>query len=96
MRIAYVIVTIAALLLLVACATPQVKTNEAGNLTLFAQSPACAVGEPGGVQSQLYFQAEEHCRTQNKQVEIVKSEGKAGIPFVRCASATLGFKCVSK
>jgi hypothetical protein len=58
------------------------------------QSAAGVFGTPGGVQADVYAEANDFCARSGKRVETVNIEVLAAVPFVRTGSATLKFKCV--
>lgn len=56
----------------------------------------CTVGSVDAVKAEVYFQVDDFCQEQRKKLEIVEFHLKKGIPFVRCASAELRFRCTDR
>ena len=76
-----------------ACSTGVVQT-EKDVYMLSHRSGACAFGSGGAQEADAYKDANAFCGTKNLRVETVSMEAKDGIPFARCASANLKFRCV--
>lgn len=58
------------------------------------RSGACAFGSSGAQEADVYKEANAFCSAKNMKVETASSDAKDGIPFARCASANLKFRCV--
>ena len=83
------------LLLVAGCASSGVVPADKGSFMLTKVSAACGYGSPEALKTDLYREAGAHCSTQGKQLETVEFTGTQGIPVVRCASASLNFRCVA-
>jgi hypothetical protein len=82
-------------LLVAGCASSGVVPADKGSFMLTKVSAACGYGSPDALKTDLYREAGTHCSGQGKQLETVDFAGVQGIPVVRCASATLNFRCVA-
>jgi hypothetical protein len=61
---------------------------------LTKKSAGCGFSGGEGSKVALLREANEFCAGQGKQIETTSAAAKNGVPFVRCASAEVTFKCV--
>jgi hypothetical protein len=57
-------------------------------------SDACAIGSPSSVLNHLHDESVKFCAGKNEKPTEITSSSEMGIPYIRCTSATLTFKCV--
>jgi len=84
---------IAAALSLASCMGVQFKDAGDDTFSLRKISGACAAGNPEAVLEELRQEAAKFCAGRREKVREISADGKGGIPFVRCAEATLTFAC---
>jgi len=77
------------------CASTGVVPIGQGVYMLTKKSAACGFASAEGTMSDLYKEANKFCATKHMQVDSVEAIPRDGVPFVRCASAELHFKCVT-
>lgn len=77
-----------------ACSSTGVVPIGQETYMLAKTSPACGFRSADATKADLYREANDFCLEQKKQLETVKVTARDGIPFVRCASAELQFRCV--
>jgi len=65
-----------------------------GIYMLSKKSAGCGFSSAEGTKADLYVEANAFCAEQKKQIETVNAIARDGVPFVRCASAELQFRCV--
>lgn len=87
------ILTLTAITLLVACSSGVVPM-EKDSYMISEKAGGCGFATAGGQEADAYKKANEFCSSKNMHVETISSEPKNGIPFIRCASSDLKFKCV--
>lgn len=87
---------VASIVLMAGCASTGVVPVGEDTYMLAKTSAACGFRSSSGTKAKLYEEAGAFCRKQGKQVETVDVTGKDGIPFARCASAELHFRCVAR
>jgi hypothetical protein len=80
-------------LLLAGCSTGIAKTDK-DTYMVSEKAGGCGFATAGGQEADAYKKANEFCAARNLNVETVSSNAQGGIPFARCASADLKFKCV--
>lgn len=90
-----VIGMVAIVALMAGCASTGVVPIGEDTYMLAKTSAACGFRSASGTKAKLYEEAGAFCRKQGKTVRTVEVTGKDGVPFARCASAELQFKCVS-
>lgn len=61
---------------------------------LTKKSAGCGFSGGEGSKAALLREANEFCAKQGKDIQALSTEAKHGVPFVRCASAEITFKCV--
>lgn len=81
--------------ILAGCASSGVIPSERGTLMLTKLSTGCGFGSPDLLKGDLYREASEHCAAERKQFETIEFSTTPGMPFVRCASASLQFRCIA-
>ena len=57
-------------------------------------SKACGFRDAGGVKADIYEEMNEFCTKQQRAPEITAIQANDGVIGVRCASATVEFRCV--
>ena len=62
---------------------------------LTKKSAGCGFSGGEGSKAALLREAGEFCAKKGKDVQALDATAKNGVPFVRCASAEVTFKCVS-
>lgn len=88
-------VSVAALMLILAgCSSTGVVPVDRDTYMVAKTSPACGFRSADGTKAKLYREANKFCAKKNRQIETVEVTGRNGIPFARCASAELRFRCV--
>jgi hypothetical protein len=87
------ILTLIAIVLLAACSSGIVPMDK-GSYMISEKAGGCGFATAGGQEADAYKKANEFCSAKSMHVETISIEPKSGIPFVRCASADLKFKCV--
>jgi hypothetical protein len=87
--------TIAATALLFGCSTGVVQMDK-DTYMVAEKAGGCGFATAGGQEADAYRKANAFCANQNKYVETISTESKGGVPFARCASAELKFRCVPK
>ena len=91
----FIATLLSAAALMTACASTGVVPVDRDTFMISKQSAAGVFGTPGGVQADVYSEANEFCAKTGKKVDTVKIEVLAAVPFVRTGSATLQFRCVA-
>jgi len=76
------------------CSTGVVRMD-GDTYLLTKKSAACGFASAEGTKSDLYVEANNFCRAQQKEVRTIKVVARDGVPAVRCASAELQFECVA-
>lgn len=82
-----------AALLLSACATTEFRDLGGDTYELYRFSDACAAGNPETVLATLRAEAAKFCAARKERPVEVSTETQFGIPVIRCADATLKFRC---
>ncbi|RYY02755.1 MAG: hypothetical protein EOO53_10960 [Gammaproteobacteria bacterium] len=90
------IIVLSVTLLLTACSSTGVVPIGNSTYILSKKSAGCGFSSAEGTKSDLYVEANAYCEKQNKEIEAVIVNARDGVPFVRCASAELQFRCVNK
>ena len=85
--------TIAALALLAGCATSSQFSTVGEDFKLSKMSGGCAAGSPSAVLEDLRQEALKFCAGRKETPTEVTSTTEIGIPAIRCASASLTFRC---
>lgn len=81
-------------LVLTGCASSGVVHIGQGTYMLSKKSAGCGFSSAEGTKADLYIEANAFCTEQRKQLETVNAIARDGVPFVRCASAEIQFRCV--
>lgn len=63
---------------------------------LTKKSAGCGFTGGEGSKAALLREANDFCARQGKSIQALDAEAKHGVPFVRCASAEVTFKCVDQ
>lgn len=92
MRISIVALT----LILAGCSSTGIVPIDRDTYMVAKTSPACGFRSADGTKAKLYREANKFCAKKNRQIETVDVTGRNGIPFARCASAELRFRCVGQ
>lgn len=85
-----------ALLLLTGCASTQFEVVGQDEYQIYRWSDACAAGSPTAVLEGLRAEALRFCAARKEVPVEVAADTQYGIPVVRCADATLRFRCQPK
>ena len=80
---------------LTACSTGVVQVDK-DTYMVSEKAAGCGFATAGGQEADAYKKANEYCSSRGLEVEVVSSTAKEGVPFARCASANVKFKCVPK
>ena len=83
-------------LLLAGCASTGIVPIGQDTYMLTKKSPACGFASAEGTKADLYLEANAFCAERKKQIQTVEAIARDGVPFVRCASAELHFRCVDE
>lgn len=86
-------ITLFCVALLAGCSSGIVQMEE-NTYMLSEKAGGCGFATASGQEAQAYKKANKFCAAKGMHVETISSTTNKGIPFVRCASATLKFKCV--
>ena len=78
---------------LMACSTGVVQVDR-DTYMVSEKAAGCGFATGGGQEADAYKKANAYCAERNLKVEIVSTTAKDGVPFARCASANIKFKCV--
>jgi hypothetical protein len=80
---------------LTACSTGVVQVDK-DTYMVSEKAAGCGFATAGGQEADAYKKANKYCSSRNLDVEVVSTTAKEGVPFARCASANVKFKCVSR
>ena len=80
---------------LTACSTGVVQVDK-DTYMVSEKAAGCGFATAGGQEADAYKKANEYCSARSLDVEVVSTTAKEGVPFARCASANVKFKCVPK
>jgi hypothetical protein len=83
------------LVLLGGCAGTQFTTLPNDEYKISRMSDACAAGSPSSALEALRQEAVKFCAGRKESVVETSSSSEFGIPVVRCASATMTFRCAT-
>lgn len=61
---------------------------------LTKKSAGCGFSGGEGSKAALLREANDFCAKQGKEIQTLEADAKNGVPFVRCASAEVQFRCV--
>jgi len=82
--------------ILTGCSSTGVVPIGEGTFIISKKSAGCGFSSGEGTKIDLYKEANAYCEKKNKELTTVEAIARDGVPFVRCASAELKFKCVEK
>lgn len=82
-----------AALLLAGCASSQFTVVGDNEYKVSKMSDACAAGSPSSALEALRQEALKFCAGRKETPVETSSSSEFGIPVIRCASATLTFRC---
>lgn len=82
--------------LLHGCASIKFSANENNEYTMQKSSDACAAGMPSKTLDFLRQEAVKFCAGRKEITEEISTDEVIGIPIIRCAEATLRFRCKLK
>ena len=85
-----------ATLSLAACSSGGPVKMGHGTYLLTKKSAGCGFSGGEGSKAALLREANAFCGKQGKEIETIEATAKNGVPFVRCASAEVQFKCVDE
>lgn len=88
------IVMVAAVLALAGCSSGGPVKMGPNTYYLTKKSAGCGFSGGEGSKAELLREADRFCTSKGMQSEAIKETAKNGVPFVRCASAEVTFKCV--
>lgn len=86
-------VAIVVALLLTGCASTQFAVVGDNEYKVSKMSDACAAGSPSSALDALRQEALKFCAGRKETPVETSSSSEFGIPAIRCASATLTFRC---
>jgi hypothetical protein len=87
------VVFIFAVFLVAGCSSGIVQM-EKNTYMVSEKAGGCGFATTGGQEADAYGKANEFCAKKGLNVEKIELTTKSGIPFARCASADLKFRCV--
>ena len=87
------VILVSVVFLFAACSSGVVQM-EKNTYMLSEKAGGCGFATGSGQEADAYKKANKFCGKKGMQVETISSEAKDGIPFARCASAELKFRCV--
>ena len=90
------VVLVVSALVLTACSSGGPVKMGHDTYLLTKKSAGCGFTGGEGAKAALLREANAFCTKQGKEIETMDATSKNGVPFVRCASAEIEFKCVSK
>lgn len=88
-----ILIVIVSVLLISGCASTQFSTIGKEEYRLSKMSDACAIGAPSSVLSHLREESVKFCAGRKEVPIEIASSSEMGIPYIRCTSATLTFRC---
>jgi hypothetical protein len=90
-----IVIVIVSAVALTACSTGVVQVDK-DTYMVSEKAAGCGFATAGGQEADAYKKANEYCSSRGQQVEIVSTTAKEGVPFARCASANVKFRCVPR
>ncbi len=84
------------ILILTGCSSSGVVPIGEGVFIISKKSVGCGFSSGEGTKIDLYKEANTFCEEKNRELITVEAIARDGVPFVRCASAELKFKCIEK
>lgn len=90
------IVAFIGILFLSGCASVNFKALDNDEYEFSKVSDACAAGIANSTLDFLKFEANKFCALRKEKFFEISSDTITGIPFFRCAEASLKFKCIRK
>lgn len=85
---------VALTMILAGCSSTGIVPIDRDTYMVAKTSSACGFRSADGTKAKLYREANKFCAKKNRQIQTVDVTGRDGIPFARCASAELRFRCV--
>jgi hypothetical protein len=85
--------TLSLALAMTGCAQMHFQALPDDQFRLTKNSDACVIGSPDAVKGDLWMEAVKLCTLRRESPVEVESSGEYGIPYIRCASASLTFRC---
>lgn len=76
------------------CVSSGVVPTDGDAYMLTKKSPGCGFSSAEGVKADIYAEANDFCTGKGRRVRTVDVIARDGVPFVRCASAELHFRCI--
>ncbi|WP_159082217.1 hypothetical protein [Rhodanobacter thiooxydans] len=89
------ILFVAAICALAACSSGGPVKTGPDTYYLTKKSAGCGFSGGEGSKAALLREANDFCAKQGKEIKTLEADAKNGVPFVRCASAEVQFRCVS-
>lgn len=89
------VILLIATLCLGACVSGGPVSTGHGAYMLTKKSMGCGFTGGDGAKADLLREANAFCAKQGKEIETIDAAAKNGVPFVRCASAEVDFRCVA-
>jgi hypothetical protein len=81
-------------LMIVGCSSSGPVPMGQNLYTISKTSPACGFRDAGGVKADLFEEINSFCQSKELFPEVVTLEALDGVIGLRCASATVEFRCV--
>ena len=88
------LILILSALFIISCTSTGVVPIGSGTYMISKKAAGCGFSSAEGTKADLYIEANQYCMQNQKQLETVNVVTRDGVPFVRCASAELQFRCV--
>lgn len=85
---------LSSLLFLTACMSTGPVPMGQNQYSISKTSKACGFRDAGGVKADIYEEMNEFCAKQQKVPEVTAIQANDGVIGIRCASATVEFRCV--
>ena len=96
MKIAIRMLLVFSALALAACSSGGPVKMGHDTYLLTKKSAGCGFTGGEGSKAALLREANAFCAKQGKEIETMDATAKNGVPFVRCASAEIEFRCILK
>lgn len=87
------VLLLVSVIMLAACSSGGPVKMGHDTYLLTKKSAGCGFTGGEGAKAALLREANAFCAKQGKEIETMDATAKNGVPFVRCASAEIEFKC---
>lgn len=77
-----------------ACVPTRFAIRGENTYWLHKLSSACVLGTEAGIHGELWMEAARFCAARKEAPEIISSTFEYGIPYIRCASLEIEFRCI--